>query len=236
MHFTNQLKSRCRRYYGSAGPAFVTRLVGDNVNDSAELKSWLEKARQEYLARLRKEADGLRPLERASERFATVFAAGSLAIKYLILPWNRKKLLAGILNCQLDQLRNANAADPWAPSVATLRAKLVQYINENSKDFMLLTKQRPRLKRDDIDAVLGYRDKQKGKRWYYLTDTRLRQIIGDGANATELKRTLADEGLLAKTKERLVVQRRIFKGGKRNQNYAWVHAFKAKLRQETAAG
>ena len=176
------------------------------------------------------DSEGLRPLNRVSGRFATAFAAGSLAIKYGVLPWGRDQLLAAVLACQLDQLRRANGEDlDGDPSVATLRPKLVKYLADNHASFMNLDRKRPRFQRDKLDAVRGYRAKTEGRRWYYLTADRFGAIVGGGTIAHALKRKLANEGLLATTGNRFVVQRRIFKGGKKNQNYAWVHAFRTKI-------
>jgi putative DNA primase/helicase len=233
--FTSKLKSRSRRYFGSAGFAFVTKLVAHFVEEPDKLKQWLEIERQVYLKRIAKAAKGLSPLKRASDRFATSFAAGSLAIKYGILPWSRKKLLHAILSCQLDGLRHVGD-DPSEPSVAMLRAKLVSYVRDYRKEFIDLARKRPRYGRDHIDAVPGYRAVFKGWKWIYLTATKFTEIIGGAANADMLKEALAHEGLLAKAAgKRFVVQRQIFKGGKGNQNSPWVHALKAGMFKKEAA-
>jgi hypothetical protein len=45
-----------------------------------------------------------------------------------------------------------------------------------------------------------------------------------------LKQALVAEGLMAqKTVGKFVAQRRIFKGGRGSQNFAWVHAIKADI-------
>ena len=229
---SDELQRRSRRYFGTASRGFVRQLVREGRTDRQGLPTYLKDKRGAYLKALNAQAkaENLRPLNRVSGRCATAFAAGSLAIKYGILPWSRKKLLAAILSCQLDGLRHAD--DDPAPSVAILRAQLVQYLNDHRKQFMNLTKQRPRLGRDDIDAVPGYRDKHKGQRWFYLTPGCLEKIVGRGTNAMDLKHALAKEGLLATTKDRFVVQRRIFTGGDGNKNFAWVNAFNADLAKE----
>jgi putative DNA primase/helicase len=229
---SDALQCRSRKYYGTPARKYVQKLVSERGADPRGLKKFLKARRSAYLKRLKAdvEDEGLRPLNRASGRYATVFAAGSLAIKLGLLPWNRKKLLRAILSCELDQLRQSDEdEDSAAPSPETFRAKLVQYLNDNRKNFMNLNEKRPRYRRDKLDAALGYRTKAKGQRWYYLTADQLKTVIGTGANASALKHMLASEGLLDRTKKKFVVQRRIFAGGKGRDNYAWVHAIKADI-------
>jgi putative DNA primase/helicase len=229
---SDALQRRSRKYYGAPARKFVRRLVNERRSDPQALKKFLKAWRSAYLKRLKAdtEAEDLRPLNRTSGRYATVFAAGSLAIKLGILPWNRKKLLRAILSCELDQLRQPDEdEDSTAPPPETLRAKLVQYLNDNRKNFMNLNKKRPRYTRDKLDAAPGYRAKEKGQRWYYVTADQLKAIIGTRDGARAVKQMLAKEGLLEQKKKKFVVQRRIFVGGKGRDNYAWVHAIKADI-------
>ena len=76
----------------------------------------------------------------------------------------------------------------------------------------------------------GYRMKIGGQRWLYLTANQLKAIVGTGPHARALKRTLADEKLLDKSKDgKFVVQRPVFKCGKGRENYARVHAIRADI-------
>jgi putative DNA primase/helicase len=223
---SDELQRQSRRLYGTPIRAFVKRLVKDCQTDKKALREFLAKQRKTYLRRLETEANGLKVLKRTSGRFATVYAAGSLAIQYGILPWNRKQLLKAILSCQLDQLRIGDAADHSAhPKSASLRTTLAQYLHDNHSKFRNLKTKRLTYGRDKIEAFPGYRDQFKGQTWYYLTAKKLSEIIGSGGEAKKLKQELASEGLLAKTGEKFVVQRRIFDGGKRGENHRWVHAF-----------
>ena len=228
VELTDELKGRCRKFLGTPSREYLRKLAAEK--HPTALKTFLRKRQTFYvkLCNAKAEAEGLRPLNRVAGRFATVYAAGCLAIRYGILPWSRNALSKALLSCQLDGPRRADK-DDVNPSIATLRSKLVKYLTDNHGQFMNLDRKRPRLGLDKLDAVLGYRAKIKGRRWYYLTADQVKAIIGGGANAHGLKEELAAEGLLAKTKNGFVVQRRIFKGGKGNKNYAWVHAFKAKF-------
>src|SRR5580700_3278501 len=116
---SDKLQQRCRKYYGTPALEFNRQLVREREADEQELKNFLSTERTVYRKALRVavKAENLKvPLGRISGRCATVFAAGSLAIKYGILPWSRKRLLRAILSCQLDQLRQADD-DSAVPSL-----------------------------------------------------------------------------------------------------------------------
>jgi uncharacterized protein (DUF927 family) len=227
--FTDGLKIRCRKFYGVVGPAFVHRLVADRTKDLDQLKKFLSRERAAYLQAIKAKAkaENLRPLNRASGRFATVFAAGSLAIKYRIFRWNRQALLQAVLSCQVDGLRHSQAQHEQADtSVAGLRQKLVQYLRNRRGEFKDLDGDLPRRGWHKFGSVPGYKATFKRKKWYYLTADQLKGIIGRGGNARLLMDELAAAGLMDRPSTgRHVVQRRIF-FGKGNKGYEWVHAFR----------
>jgi len=226
---SDALQRRCRRYFGTPIRAYLQRLVRETKN----VHQFLDGERKFYRDALKAKLTSThrKPLNRNSGRYATTFAAGSLASRYGIVPRSRKQILQAILKCELDQLRQPDESlDTSRPSVETLRSKLVKFLSGNKNAFMKLQVKRPRHGRDDINAVPGYREKVSGQRWFYLTANQLDAVIGTGAHARQLKQALVTEGLMAqKTVGKFVVQRRIYKGGKRNQNYAWVHAIKADI-------
>jgi len=229
---TDALKQRCRRSFGTAGPEFARLLVEHRDRDRAGLKRLLAKYRARYRKALRKavKAEGLRSLTRTDSRFATVYAAGCLAIRYGILPWSRKRLLLAILYCQLAGLRQlAREPRTGEPSEAALRTKLVGYLRDKRESFADLGSRRPRKGVADLEDAAGYLGSDREAGWYYLTDKKLRTIIGNGPNAVALKGRLLEQNLMAKPKQGFVIQRKIFAGGKGNQNYAWVCAFKPEI-------
>jgi uncharacterized protein (DUF927 family) len=230
---SNALQRRSVNYFGTAGREFVRKLVDECRKNKESLQRFIKNQRKRYLRAIN---DAIRdksvtPLKRASDRFATTFAAGCLAVKYQIVPWSRQKLLKAILSCQLDQLPYDEDDEGASSPTEELRAKLVDYLDKHKAKFMNLNQKRPMYGRDDLDTVApGYRIKIGGQRWLYVTANQLKAIVGTGTNARTLKRTLAEEKLLEKSKEgKFVVQRRVFKRGKGRQNYARVHAIKADI-------
>jgi putative DNA primase/helicase len=229
---TDALKQRCRRHFGTAGPEFARLLLEHRDADRADPKKLLAKYRARYRKDVKEaiKAEGLRCLTRTASRFASVYAAGRLAVRYEILPWSSKRLRQAILDCQLAGLRQlAREPRTTPPSEAALRAKLIGYLRNNRKSFVDLGSRRPKKGVDDLEAATGYVGSDREAGWFYLTDKKVRAIIGNGPNAAALKAHLLAEGLMAKPKQGFVVQRKIFAGGKGNQNYAWVCAFKPTL-------
>jgi uncharacterized protein (DUF927 family) len=236
--FTDALKVRCRKFYGTAGEEFVRRLVQDRARDASALKQVLKEERKAYLQAIKAQAQAqnFKPLNRASGRFATTFAAGSLAIKYGILPWTRDDLLQAILSCQLDGLRYSQTENQQADSSVTgLRRKVVSYLADNRGQFRNLDKKMPPLGKHNFGSRPGYFATFKGKKWFYLTTGQLKSVIGSGKNADQLKAHLVAEGLLGGTSTgKYRVQRRIFSDAKGNKGHEWVHAFSAKILQDRA--
>jgi putative DNA primase/helicase len=223
---TDALKARCRSVFGAPGYQFVRKLY-ENKASRAAAKKFVAARRNYYINLVRKKAaaKGLKPLERATARFATVYAAGCLAIKYGIFAWGRRDLLRAILSCQLDGLV---AAGRKTDQAANLRQKLLDHLAQSRPRFIALNGTKPSVKTHTFGSAPGFRHTHNGIDWLYLTSEQLKTIIGTGKAARRLKKSLIDEGLMAGTAKSALVQRPIFKA-KRNKGFRWVHAFRASL-------
>jgi len=218
---TDAIKSRCQSVFGTPGYRLVRGIYGSK-NSRAIAKRFVSARRTYYIKRLKRTAGlkGLKPLERATARFATVYAAGCLAIEYGVFTWGRQDLFQAVLSCQLDGLVTARAKiDP----VTELRQKLAGYLVQKLQGFVCLNGKKLSVTEHEFGSAPGYIQAHNGTDWLYLTSGQLRRIIGTGTAATRLKERLVDEGLLAR---HTLVQRPIFRG-KRNEGYRWVHAFRA---------
>ena len=230
------LARRCRKYYGVAGREFERRLVEARKNNVKGLRASLAEWRTEYIRALKRQAriEHLKPLQRSTDRCATVYAAGWLAITYGLLPWTEKELLDAVLCCQLDGLRYSRTKNEQNDSsVAGLRRKLVRYIADNRGQFRNLDEKMPLLGKHTFGSRPGYFATFKGSKWFYLTADQLKGIIGSGENGDQLKAQLAAKGMLAgNSTGKYRVQRPIFSKAKGNKGYRWVHAFTAKILQD----
>jgi putative DNA primase/helicase len=223
---TDAIKTRCRSVFGTPGYQLVREIYKDKDSRSAA-KKFVSARRTYYINRIRQEAksNGLKPLERATARFATVYGAGCLAIKYGIFTWGRNELLRAILSCQLDSLV---AAGSKVDQVTDLRQRVVDHLIQNRPRLMDLNGAKASAKAHPFGSVPGYSHTHRGTDWLYLTSDQLKTIIGAGKAAGRLKKCLVDQGLMAGQGKRALVQRPIFKA-KGNKGYRWVHAFRASL-------
>jgi uncharacterized protein (DUF927 family) len=224
---TDAIKARCRSVFGTPGLRLVQKLYKDKASRSAA-KVFVSAKRDVYINRVRRKTatKGLKPLERATARFATVYAAGCLASRYGIFTWSRKELLAAILSCQLDGLVAVRRRiDP----ITTLRQRLITYLVDNRKRFLDLNTNGLLTKAHSPASVPGYCHRYRGEKWLYLMSDQLKAVIGnDKAAARKLKDQLVEQGMMDRSGKRMQVQRPIFKA-KSNKGYRWVHAFRATL-------
>jgi hypothetical protein len=229
---TDSIKARCRAVFGAPGLRLVRRIYRDKQSRSTT-KGFVAKRRTRYIEIMRKKAaaNGVKPLERATARFATVYAAGCLAIEYEIFPWTRKDLLHAVLRCQLDGLA---ATSRKVDRATNLRQRLIDYCAQHLGNFVSLNRKKLSEVNDQLGSAPGYTHTHNGKDWLYLTSNQLKTIVGTGNAVKQLKKTLVKEGLMAATDQRALVQRPIFRA-KRNKGYRWVHAFRTTLLQSSMA-
>ncbi|EAW7976381.1 TPA: DUF927 domain-containing protein [Salmonella enterica subsp. enterica serovar Newport] len=106
------IKDATHRYYGSAKPAFLKRLVADIQDDRESVKRKLEKGIEFFLDKHKVDRNsGIQV--RIAKRFAIAYVAGCIAVKYGVLPFNKLDIMKGISTCYLDALKgNVPEAKP----------------------------------------------------------------------------------------------------------------------------
>ncbi|MEB3705232.1 DNA/RNA helicase, partial [Escherichia coli] len=98
------IKDATHRYYGSAKPAFLKRLVADIQDDRESVKRKLEKGIEFFLNKHQVDRNsGIQV--RIAKRFAIAYVAGSMAVKYGVLPFTKQDVMKGISTCYLDSLK-----------------------------------------------------------------------------------------------------------------------------------
>ncbi|WP_273832437.1 DUF927 domain-containing protein [Serratia marcescens] len=97
------IKDATHHYYGSAKPAFLKRLVADIQDDRESVKRKLEKGIEFFLDKHKVDRNsGIQV--RIAKRFAIAYVAGSMAVKYGVLPFTKQDVMKGISTCYLDSL------------------------------------------------------------------------------------------------------------------------------------
>jgi putative DNA primase/helicase len=238
---TDHLKRRCRTYFGVPIREFLSRLSPRvRQNKVEQIITGIKKARQRYLNDLindlKKRPTLVRPLQRASARFATVYAAGALAIWLGVLNWDKDVLRKAILSCQLDGLTKPVTTKDSV--IATMAKKMEDYLRQNKAKAKDLRRRYADPKVHKFDSVPWYKANHKGYMYCYLTDRALKLIIGTGDDASRYKQSLVDRGRLdvssgGRQGRRFVVERRIFTGTGKDK-MKWVHAIKIKPVKKSA--
>jgi uncharacterized protein (DUF927 family) len=95
--FSDQIREATRRYCGTAGPAFLQRLVAARQDNPDKLLATVNALRERCLSKLDVGNDG--QVRSAAMRFALIGAAGELAIEYGVLPWPPGTALNGVKTC-----------------------------------------------------------------------------------------------------------------------------------------
>jgi|GEM_PF-7089515 len=237
---SDALKKKACTFFGTPRLHFAKALQRHRKKDKAGLRRFLRRRRREYLNELKERVEKLQdegtkltpPLERASGRFATVFAAGALAIRYETFPVKRGPLLKAILSCQIDGLIYAASkpAEPQAegPPSSNWRNTLMTFLRDNRFKFVDLDAEKLDSRTHTFGSVPGYFATHNNVRYIYLTNKRFIEVL---ASDSELaKAELAACGQPATKSERFVVQRRIFSNEKNGTgNFRTVCAIKANI-------
>ena len=168
---TDALKKRCRTRFGTPGHELVRRIYEDK-SAREHAKAFVAERREHYIARIKRKAASrsLKPLERSVARFATVYAAGALAIEYNIFSWKRNDLLRAVLSCQLDSIHRSTEA----PSVSP-RMKLLDYFEEHRGYFLDLNSSKLDPTMKTLTAMPGFTHTHKGIDWLYWCQNSSRQ-------------------------------------------------------------
>ncbi len=118
--FSNTLRDAAAQHYGTAGPAFVTRLLQDKEGTVAALKAWMVRF-QEEAKKYHPLADG--QVARATERFALIAAAGEMATRYDVTGWPQGTALNALLAVWRCWVEGRGSAGPLEAPEAIARVK-----------------------------------------------------------------------------------------------------------------
>ncbi len=182
--FVKQLKESCAKYYGTAGTAFLNKLV-NHFDRREEAMREVYQSVQYWATAVSDQNKGLTALqERALQRFALVKSAGILAVEFEVLPFDIKEIDDSIFNIWRTWLDDASNLSDADRGVRNVREFLQRH---GSSRFDLGKSYDSPIIRD----CAGYRYGQ----YYLFTDTGFREACGEfeiKQVAAELKR----QGLL----------------------------------------
>ena len=117
-HFSDLLKDRCQRCYGTAGPEFLRRIITERDAVIAEVRA----TRSDFMSkRVPASADG--QVRRVADRFALVAAAGSIAAAMGNSPFSAELPILAAARCFEDwrMRRGGDGPAEWIAGIAQVR-------------------------------------------------------------------------------------------------------------------
>jgi putative DNA primase/helicase len=218
-----ELQRIARSHHGVAARDFLKRFARELRDDKASIAGWLEERRQGYLKRVRPiVVSPNRDLERVHQKFATIYAAGALAIDYEILPWSRGELLKALFECERVHVDHVAPFLPQASSPRQARPlnpleRLRQHVTQNRSKFVDL--RRGPIERSTghkHDSCPGYVNQRRdGTVEILFPSPVLSQLCGGFSGVKRLKNELDRNGHLISDSERGVTRRFIWRTGDR---------------------
>jgi hypothetical protein len=103
--YGNQVRRLARTHFGWAGPEFTRRLERWIKANLAAVQAFVAERHEAYHAAAEHiESSCGRDVGRVSNRFATLYVAGCLAIRFQIFPFTEAEVLAALLTCHRDHV------------------------------------------------------------------------------------------------------------------------------------
>jgi uncharacterized protein (DUF927 family) len=204
------LKSVCPEFYGTAGPAFVSKLIARSNGDTGALinttRAFIDEFLPDYLLLL--PASASPEYQRVAERFALIHAAGSMAKQ--LLEWS-------ITEEQIKQATHA-AFNAWLSGSKTLTdndrgvVHIRNFLIKNEARFKVV----PKDERLQVLNIAGYRDNVDGL--FLFTEEGFKEACAELPVTTVAQELKNKTLLLTSEKGRLTYRRMI--DGDRQRCYA----------------
>ena len=197
-------------------------IVAWRKRDERGLCNWLSERRDCYRrVAKRRIASGQRDLARLHERFATIFAAGALAIKLGIVPWSYNELGNALLACERAHvdLVAGTETNLQQQQQATPVELLAAHVRAHRPEFIDLRKGLVgRSANHKHSTCVGYVNKAPdGTVEFLVSNDKLRDIVSSEAALRRLKQDLSSDGMLLEDERRPSTRRTIWQNGKREQ-------------------
>ena len=213
--FAERLRENAGRYYGAAGRAFIERLVAEAAENKIKLAAQIKGYADSFLALSRIEVNDGGQFQRA-QIFAVACAAGRLAIRYEILPWDRALLERSLVRCYRRALTRSVAPEN---AIGNAAARLIRRVRKTNHIVDLSAAQG--VDRDLAESArVLLTTHSDGSRLLAVRPDFFRSIVGRDVAAPAVARHLEDEGvLLGRPNGRRTRQLRIPGSDKRRDYY-----------------
>lgn len=221
---SQKIRGLAEKNFGVAARSFLRYLVTSQADNKKDLIAKLRRWHNDYVSRAEKNIQSTRDDRgRVHAKFATIYAAGRLAIEARVVRWASSKLRRALLQCEGDHFQyyeqafRTNTRARIAAAPKPLRAPiedLRQYLHEKTDDLADLTSPHAldQVRTEGANSIYVAKHKAGGIE-YLFPDKVLAQAVGGSKRASELKRELVRIGAVATEKhgdgERFLVKRRV---------------------------
>jgi putative DNA primase/helicase len=126
--FADHVRQVSATYYGTAGSAFLSRLVSLRAENEEHIRDWIAEQRKQFMRDfVPTGADG--QVLSVANRFALIAAAGEMATRFNVLPWPRGEAVRAAAACFRAWLRARGSvgAGEDARAVTQVRAFIEQH-------------------------------------------------------------------------------------------------------------
>jgi putative DNA primase/helicase len=198
---TDQLKRNAEQYCGTAQRQFLERLLKDLNSAEDSVIGFLQDRKDIF--HKRSGVTGFHGIEaRIASRFGVIYAAGSLARKYKVLPWSRDAMIGACLWCYHRAIKRH----------ATARAAVEAEVKNRIRDCWKQLRPRLATLDDGLDhpQAPGWLKTQRSGKEIILTAATFQQDLCGSLAQSKVIGILVDRKILVRNKEKKsTVQRTI---------------------------
>ncbi|HIE6128578.1 TPA: DUF927 domain-containing protein [Proteus mirabilis] len=183
----------CNQYHGSAKYAFLKKYVSRRKTNPKKMAQYLNQCIEFFLKK--HDVDKNNGVEiRTAKRFALAYAAGALAARYKVLPFDKKEVMKGISRCYQDARAylNEGIVKPVSKFVR-IPDELLQLLS--TADVVDLDKDKS-LSNDEINKLAVFKKKIDGVSVFAVKSDILKGIEPDRRQLRLLLEHLAIKGIL----------------------------------------
>jgi putative DNA primase/helicase len=185
------IQQAASRYYGTAGPAFVAKLIASGL---AKDTSRLDAEVADFVTK--NVPPGSDPqVKRAAKRFAAVAVAGELAIEFGIVRWAKGSVIGAAERCFRSWVETRGGTEAAEVRVAIEQVRAFLTAHGDSRFERLPTDDRV------VSNRVGWRREEGGQEEWLISPEAWKREVCAGLDHKHVARVLADIGALRRDPE-----------------------------------
>lgn len=124
--FSNSLKESCAKFYGTALPLFLKKILAKYGDDASSLKKTLTE-RLNILEEKFVRPEFMQEQNRAAKKFAACLLAGYIASEEEIIPHTQKEIFEAVNTIWISWLSNEEFLPPYAQGLVNLQNHIIKH-------------------------------------------------------------------------------------------------------------